>query len=83
MFIDTHCHLNMIVKEEINVPISQNQLLLVDPVLKEAKEQKVDKILTIGTNLIESINSIEIAKEYENVFFCCWVASLRLYTRLG
>ena len=52
MFIDTHCHLTMLGSD----------------VVKEASDAGVDQIITIATNLKDSINSIQVAKEYENVF---------------
>ncbi len=68
MFVDTHCHLNMIVKKEVDAPLTQDHFLLIGSVVKEAQEAGVGKIITIGTSLSESINSIQIAKRFESVF---------------
>jgi len=57
MFIDSHCHLTY-------EPLSNN----LDNVIKDCKINKVDKLLTISTDLITSKNSILISKKYKNVF---------------
>jgi len=58
MFIDTHCHLTMLGKDK-------NER---DLVVSAAKSMGVGKIITIGTTLNDSINSAQIAGEYEGVF---------------
>ncbi|MCK4651063.1 TatD family hydrolase [Candidatus Babeliales bacterium] len=68
MFIDTHCHLNMIVKEQPDKFLDENHFLMISNVIKEAREKDVGKIITIGTSVIESINSVEIAKRFDEVF---------------
>ncbi len=68
MFVDTHCHLNMIVKRESDISLTKNHLLMVEEVIREASLVGVGKILTIGTSLVESINSVMMAKRFENVF---------------
>jgi len=68
MLIDTHCHLNMMVKEKFNVPLSEAELKAVGTIVKDAKKHQIDTIITIGTNLIEDNNCIEIAKRYPDVY---------------
>lgn len=68
MLVDTHCHLNMMVKEKFGVPLSEAELDAVCTILKEATKHHVDDIITVGTNLIEDNNCIEIAKRYPHVF---------------
>ncbi len=68
MFIDTHCHLNMIVKKGFDTPLTQNHFLMIEHILKQARKEGVEKIITIGTSIIESQNSIFIAKRFEKVF---------------
>ena len=70
MFVDTHCHLNMIVKKEWDAKLKEKDFEKIKEVIKEAKKNKVEKIITVGTNVIESLNSIEIAKRFEGVFAC-------------
>jgi TatD DNase family protein len=68
MFIDTHCHLNLMAKSSFEKPLSaqdcQNALIFID----EAQAEKVTTLFTIGTSLIESINCIMLAKEYSSVY---------------
>lgn len=68
MFVDTHCHLNMLVKKEFDTLLTPDQLAAVGPILQDAANAGVEKIINIGTSLPESINSVEIAKRYPSVF---------------
>lgn len=68
MFIDTHCHLDMIVKKEFDTHIDAHQMRLVADVIDEAREHQVEKIITIGTSLIGSANAIAMAKQYPGVY---------------
>ena len=54
---DTHCHLNH--------PDLINDL---DKILKDAKEVGVDSFLVVGFDKKTSIDAIEIAKKYDNVY---------------
>ena len=56
MFVDTHCHLTMMREEGL------------DKILQEASAEGVEKIITIGTTLDDTLASIEIARSYKNVF---------------
>ena len=58
MFVDTHCHLTMLEAEPGGIPA----------VLDAAKKEGVEKIITIGTTLYDSISSTEIAKKHAGVF---------------
>jgi len=62
MYIDTHCHLNF-------------PELYADrhAVVKRAIDAKVKKIITIGTDIQTSVQSIEIAAEFPAVFAACGV----------
>lgn len=68
MLVDTHCHLNMMVKEKFGIPLSTAELDSIGTIVKDAKEHQVEIIITVGTNLVESQNSIEIAKRYPDVY---------------
>ena len=56
MFIDTHCHL------------SESDYENIDNVIKEAKENKVEKLIISGCDKESIKESIEIAKKYDNVY---------------
>jgi TatD DNase family protein len=55
-FIDTHCHL------DLYLPGLKNQII------KNAKDENVEKLITVGINLESSKAAIEISKENKNVF---------------
>ena len=57
MLIDSHCHLH---DKKYGQEISK--------IIKESKESGVEKIITIGTSLDDSVKAIELAKEHDNVF---------------
>ena len=68
MLVDTHCHLNLLVEYSFDVPLSQNELERAQLFLEEAFQQDVTKILNVGTSLIESKNSIALAKMYPSIY---------------
>lgn len=59
-FIDSHCHLNMLDYQALS--------LNMDEVIVKAKEQGVDTILCIATDLDNSQEVIDIAQRYPNVY---------------
>lgn len=67
MFIDTHCHLNMMVKKDPDVLLTESQLKEIGDIVQSAQRVGVEKIVNVGTSLPESINSVEIAKRFLSV----------------
>lgn len=68
MLVDTHCHLNMIVQKNFNAPLKKDNVLAIKPILSQAQNCHVMQIVNVGTSLIESKNSIIIARQYPEVF---------------
>lgn len=68
MFIDTHCHLNAMVKDLFDRPLTRDELLHAQKIVEQAAEKKVTTIINVGTSLIESVNSIELARQSAQVF---------------
>lgn len=68
MLIDTHCHINNIVKEKFDILLTQEELKIAEKIIKEAETNSVNIIINVGTSLIESINSIKLAQMYKNVY---------------
>jgi len=66
--IDTHCHLNMMVKKKFDTPLTEFELDAVGTIVKEAHNHHVETIITVGTSMIENSNCIEIAKRYNHVY---------------
>ena len=68
MFIDTHCHLNMMVDRELDKNFEEKGIQTITGIIEEAKHVGVAKIINIGTNLNSTVNSIYIAKKIDSVF---------------
>lgn len=72
MLIDTHCHLNMIVRsyktKKTFEPLSQQEIIACKTIIDNAKQQDVTKIINVGTDLIESLTSLDIAKQFDNCY---------------
>ncbi len=68
MLIDTHCHLNMMVKKKFETPLTSSELSQTKTIIDEAKKNGVDKLITIGTSVIESKNSVKISQKYSSVY---------------
>lgn len=68
MFIDTHCHLNALVKKEFDTLLEESHFPAIGNFIEQAKSVGVLTIINVGTSLPESLNSIAIAKKFPNVF---------------
>jgi TatD DNase family protein len=68
MLVDTHCHINMMIKTKFDVPIVSAQLPDAKLIVKQAQHNQVNYIINVGTSLIESLNCIELAKACEKVY---------------
>lgn len=68
MFIDTHCHLNIMGKKEFDTLLHADHFVAIEQIINQAKAAGVGAIVNVGTSLPESINSIEIAKRFKNVY---------------
>src|SRR5436190_761188 len=68
MLIDTHCHINSMVKKEFDVPLKPYEIKAAKNIIDEAALDGVTRIINVGTNLIESLNCIQLAEHYAPVF---------------
>lgn len=72
MLIDTHCHMNVIVRNYIEKNffnlLSLEEVELCKKIIHDASANKVSTIINVGTDLIESLTCIDIAKHFSN----CW-----------
>lgn len=68
MLIDTHCHLNILVKPQFDTLVTHTELEAITPIIQAAAQAEVHYIINVGTSLIESTNCITIAKRFPNVF---------------
>jgi len=68
MLIDTHCHLNIMVKKEFDVPLKSEDYATAEKIINEASAESVTILLNVGTSLPESINSVELALRFKDVY---------------
>jgi TatD DNase family protein len=68
MFIDTHCHLNMMVKKNFDTPLTKEHFSLIEGILNKSAKAGISNIINIGTSLQESKNSMDIARRFDSVF---------------
>lgn len=71
MFVDTHCHLNMMVGKEVDAPLQQEDFAVITRIIAEATAVDVKKIINVGTSVAETYNSIAIAQRFE----CVWASA--------
>lgn len=68
MLIDTHCHLNMVIKTAFDRALTAAELLAIDAIIAEAAQQNVRTIINVGTSVIESSNCVRIAQQYPSTY---------------
>ena len=68
MFVDTHCHLNIMAKKKFDVPLSLTQLKETNTLVLQAEQKGVSTIINVGTSLVESHNCIALAQQHRNVY---------------
>ncbi len=68
MLTDTHSHLNIMVKKSFDTLMQTEDFIKSCNIIEEATTNHVTTLINVGTSLIESINCIELAKRFENVF---------------
>lgn len=61
--IDTHCHLTMVLDENKNIDYDK----IVD-IVNRMEQNGVTHAITMGVNLQDSINALEIANRYDNIY---------------
>lgn len=68
MLVDTHCHLNTIIKKEFDIPLKDSDFDKAAEIIKEAAEDSVNILLNVGTSLPESLNSVALAQRFKDVY---------------
>ena len=66
--IDTHCHINMMVKKSFDTPLSEDDYQRAATIVAQAANDEVTTILNVGTSLVESENCIELARRFPHVY---------------
>lgn len=68
MLIDTHCHIQNIIKKEFDVLLAPSELPSAQTIIEQAHANQVDIIINVGTSLIESKNCILLAQHFKNIY---------------
>lgn len=68
MLIDTHCHINMMIKKEFEKTLSEDEIQTASLIIEKSNAKNVTKIINVGTSLIESLNCVTLAQRYKEVF---------------
>ena len=68
MLVDTHCHINMIVKKDFDRLLTDDECKQAKNVIDQAAEVGVTTIINVGTSLVESQNCILLAQSYKPVW---------------
>ena len=68
MLIDTHSHINMMVKQTFDTPLDVHQLNLAKIIIDDSHKADVTTFINVGTSLIESKNCIMLARHFESVY---------------
>lgn len=66
--IDTHCHINMMVKSTFDTPLQQSDLPQAEIIIEQALEHNVSLIINVGTRAVENENCILLARNFNSVF---------------
>jgi len=67
-FVDTHCHLNLVVNPQFNVPLDEQQIKAAQEIITRAHQAHVQYIINIGTGIIDTKNCIALAQRYPELF---------------
>lgn len=72
MLIDTHCHLNIMIRnyttKKTAKPLSSHEIDECKKIIDAALDQHVSIIINVGTDLVESLTCIDIAHHFQNCF---------------
>lgn len=66
--IDTHCHMNMMLKKEFDRLLTPEEIALARDIISQAQHHQVTKIINVGTSLPESINCVTLAQQYDTCY---------------
>ncbi|HMK32923.1 MAG TPA: TatD family hydrolase [Nitrosopumilaceae archaeon] len=66
--IDTHCHINMMIKSTFDTPLQHSDLPQAQLIVEQARLHNVDIIINVGTRAIENQNCVLLAHTFDSVF---------------
>jgi len=68
MLVDTHCHLNMMVKDTFGAALTPDEIAKAQTLVAEAQASGVGAFINAGTCPVESQNSVALAKAIPSVW---------------
>jgi TatD DNase family protein len=68
MLIDTHCHINMMVKNSFDTPLQESDIPKAQAIIESAHAHDVTIIINVGTRSIENANCVLLAQKFPSVF---------------
>ena len=68
MLIDTHCHINMMIKPTFDTPLQPSDLPQAQMIIEQAHVHNVNIIINVGTRAVENQNCILLARTFDSVF---------------
>lgn len=68
MLIDTHAHINTMLNPTFDIPLTPQLVDEAKSIINESLSHTVQIIINVGTNIIESKNSIALAQQYPEIF---------------
>ncbi|HTM05925.1 MAG TPA: TatD family hydrolase [Patescibacteria group bacterium] len=68
MLIDTHCHINLMVKNNFDIPLQLSDLPKIKEIIAQAKNNDVSLILNIGSNHSDNQDSLMLAQAFDSIF---------------
>lgn len=66
--VDTHCHLNNIVKEKFDIPLQADDYIRAAGIIQEAHNHQVRYLINVGTSIIESENCVALAARFSSCY---------------
>jgi TatD DNase family protein len=68
MLVDTHCHINMMIKNSFDTPLQKSDLSKAEVIINESNAARVSVIINVGTRKVENQNCILLAQTFDSVF---------------
>ena len=72
MLIDTHCHINIMLRgyktKSIYTEFTTEEIMHANSIIQQANDADTKLIINVGTDLVESITCIKLAQLYKNCF---------------
>jgi TatD DNase family protein len=68
MLVDTHSHINMIIKDTFDTPLTPQELNKASAIVQECEADGVSLLINVGTSVIESENCMALAKKHQPMY---------------